>query len=148
MSGLSDLWERIVLDLILGPTTHGSASSGFVPTTVYIGLFTTVPNDAGTGGVEVSGGSYARVAVPNSEAYWPAAITEAGLSSKKNANAVIFPRATANWAVAPTYIEGFGIFTASVSGQLMASTEISAPIEVPTNSIAVFDTGLIVVTAN
>lgn len=50
---LSDYLENKLLDHFLGTTTYTK------PTTVYIGLYTVVPTDAG-GGTQVTGGSYAR----------------------------------------------------------------------------------------
>lgn len=50
---LSDYLENKVLDHILGTTTYTK------PTTVYVALYTSAPNDAG-GGTQVTGGSYAR----------------------------------------------------------------------------------------
>ena len=50
---LSDYLENKLLDHFLGTATYTK------PTTVYIGLYTVVPTDAG-GGTQVTGGSYAR----------------------------------------------------------------------------------------
>ena len=50
---LSDYLENKLLDHFLGTTTYTK------PTTVYVGLYTGVPTDAG-GGTQVTGGSYAR----------------------------------------------------------------------------------------
>lgn len=91
------------------------------PATVYIALFTAAPTDAG-GGTEVSGGSYARVAVTSSLANW-AGTQSAGSTTASsgtsgttsNNNAITFPAPTANWGV----ITSFGIFDASTSGNLL-----------------------------
>jgi len=50
---LSDYLENKLLDHFLGTATYTK------PTTVYVGLYTVVPTDAG-GGTQVTGGSYAR----------------------------------------------------------------------------------------
>ena len=50
---LSDYLENKLLDHFLGTTSYT------MPTTVYIGLYTVAPTDAG-GGTQVPGGSYAR----------------------------------------------------------------------------------------
>lgn len=50
----TDYLENKLLDHALATTTFNK------PTNVYVGLFTVAPVDAGTGGTEVSGGSYAR----------------------------------------------------------------------------------------
>jgi hypothetical protein len=58
MSGLSDYTAQNVLNYIAGNRNVPALPS------VYLALFTTAPTaDAGTGGTEVSGGSYARVQV-------------------------------------------------------------------------------------
>lgn len=46
------------------------------PTTFYLALFTTRPNPDGTGGVEVSGGSYARLAITANTTNFPTTTTE------------------------------------------------------------------------
>ena len=72
---------------------------------VYVGLLTAAPSDSG-GGTEVSGGSYARVAVANTAANW--AGTQAAASTTvstgtggttSNNGAITFPAPTANWGV-------------------------------------------------
>ena len=54
----TDLLENEVLKLILG-----KALSLTLPITPYLALYTTKPADDGTGGVEVTGGGYARIAI-------------------------------------------------------------------------------------
>lgn len=103
MAGKSDYLENRVLDHFLG----GVASTA--PATVYIALFTAAPTDAG-GGTEVSGGSYARVAVTNNATNWPAA----SAGAKANGTAITFPAPTANWGV----VVAFGIFDAATAGNL------------------------------
>lgn len=103
MAGKSDYLENRVLDHFLGAT----ASSA--PATVYVALFTAAPTDAG-GGTEVTGGSYARVAVTNNATNWPAAAAGA----KANGTAITFPAPTAAWGV----IVAFGIFDAAAAGNL------------------------------
>lgn len=103
MPGKSDYLENRVLDHFLG----GVASSA--PATVYIALYTVTPTDAG-GGTEVTGGSYARVAVTNNATNWPAA----SAGAKANGTAITFPAPTANWGV----VVAFGIFDAATAGNL------------------------------
>jgi hypothetical protein len=80
---------------------------------LYVGLFTAAPSDAG-GGTEVSGGAYARVAVPPLDANWSAASGTDGLTD--NVAAVTFPAPSgANWGV----ITHFGIFDRATSGKLL-----------------------------
>lgn len=91
-------------------------------TTVYLGLFTAAPSDAG-GGTEVSGTGtgYARVAVPANDASWRAtqggnsgpSIGDSGLTS--NATTIVFPAPTGGWGD----IRWFGIFDAASGGNLL-----------------------------
>ena len=81
--------ELKALDWILG------AFSYTVPTTLYLALYTTAPTSAG-GGVEVSGGSYARVAITNNSTNWPAS-SGGGPGTKANGAAFTFPTASAAW---------------------------------------------------
>lgn len=108
MPGFSDYTEKKILDLIFGNTAYS------IPATLYIGLFTVTPADDGTGGTEVTGGSYARVALTNNTTNFPNA-TGGDPSTKSNGIAVTFPAATANWGT----VVGVGIFDASTSGNLL-----------------------------
>lgn len=56
MSGLSDYSAKFELAAVTG-------QNGSLATTVFLALMTAVDTDAGTGGTEVTGGSYARVQV-------------------------------------------------------------------------------------
>lgn len=90
------------------------------PTTHYVGLLTTTCTDS-SAGTEVSGGSYARVAVTKGDAAWKGTHGSAtGISSGtggtiSNAAAITFPAPTANWGT----VVSFGIYDASSSGNLM-----------------------------
>lgn len=113
MAALSDYLENKLVDWLLRGQTFTP------PTTLYVALFTTADNDAGSARVEVSGGSYARVAVTSSLANW--AGTQAAGSTvastgntgtTSNNGAVTFAAPTANWGS----VVGFGIFDASTGG--------------------------------
>ena len=62
MAGLSDYSAKNLLNFLTGQVAETALPS------VWLALFTTAPTDAGTGGTEVSGGSYARVQVAGSAA--------------------------------------------------------------------------------
>lgn len=96
----TDYLENALLDHVLRATTYSS------PATIYVGLFTTMPVDDGTGGVEVSGGSYARRPV-----------TFAAPSAGQTANNAIvqFPLATADWGT----VLGVGLFDSLSGGHLL-----------------------------
>lgn len=96
-----------LLDVVL---SHSSSS---FPTTWYFALLTTAPSDdTGTGAVEVTGGSYARVAMTADTTNFPAASAR----SKANAVAVQWPTATADWAAGGTKVVGVALYDASTAG--------------------------------
>lgn len=93
-------------------TTDGTAvftalQQGMPKRPVYIGLFTAAPSDAG-GGTEVSGGSYARVAVAPLDANWTGASATSGLTD--NAAVITFPVASASWGTV-THVAFFDALT-------------------------------------
>lgn len=87
---------------IADSTTDGTATfltlkQGMPKRPIYLALFTTATSDAG-GGTEVTGGSYARVAVQPLDANWTAVSATDGLTD--NAAVATFPTATASWGTA------------------------------------------------
>jgi hypothetical protein len=122
MAGLTDTEENGIIDWYL----RGQAKTP--PATVYVALFTVAPNDAGSGGTEVSGGSYARVAVTSSMANWAgtqgAGTTVASTGSggtTSNNNAITFPAPTANWGT----VVAAALMSASSGGTMLASGAVS-----------------------
>lgn len=115
----SDYLENKILDLVVG----GQAYSP--PASLYFGLLTVAPTDAG-GGTEVTGGGYARVAVTNNLTNFPAA----SAGSKQNASPITWPGATAAWGTAVAV----GIYDAASGGNLLFWTTISNKL-IDTNDI-------------
>lgn len=125
MAALSDFLENKLIDFFfraqaLG-VTGATAAAGTGPSTLYVALLTAAPSDAG-GGTEVSGGSYARVAVTSSLANWAgtqaAASTTASSGTSgttSNNSAITFPAPTANWGV----VTHVGVYDASTGGNLL-----------------------------
>jgi hypothetical protein len=119
---LSNYLENKMIDLIF----RGQAYS--FPATLYVGLVTSLEN-AAAGGTEVSGGSYARVAVSSSLANW-AGTQSAGSTSASsgttgttsNNNAITFPTPTAAWGS----IVGMGIWDAATGGNLLMFGPLAA----------------------
>ena len=115
MSAKTDYLENKIIDWLFRGQTFTP------PATLYVGLFTANPSDTG-GGTEVTGGSYARVAVTGSLANW-AGTQSAGSTTASsgtggttsNNNAITFPSPTANWGV----VTGFGVFDAASGGNLL-----------------------------
>lgn len=120
-SAMSDYLENKLTDAFLRGQTYT------MPTTVYVGLATTSGSDAACG-TEVSGGSYARVAVTSSLANWAgtqssgSTVASSGTSgTTSNNNAITFPAPTANWG---TVVE-VCVFDASTSGNLLFRTALT-----------------------
>lgn len=122
MGMLSDYLENKLIDHLF----RGQAYSA--PATLHVGLLTAAPSDTG-GGTEVSGGSYARVAVTGSLANW-AGTQGAGTTTASSGNsgttsnngAITFPAPTANWGV----VTHFAIYDAASGGNLMFYGALSA----------------------
>lgn len=106
----SNYAAQAVLNSLFGKTSNFGALAS--APTIYVALFTTMPGEDGTGGTEVSGGSYARVATVAGD--WNAA-TSADPSVVDNANAVTFPEATGAWGT----VVGFGLFDAATVGNYL-----------------------------
>ena len=96
-TSLTDFAENRVVDSVI----RGQALAA--PTTWHVALYTTCPTDAG-GGIEVTGGAYARVAVAASLVAWAgtqgpgttvASTGTGGLTS--NNVAIAFPTPSAGW---------------------------------------------------
>ena len=115
MAALSNYLENKLIDQLF----RGQAYS--FPSTLYIGLLTSAPSDTG-GGTEVSGGSYARLAVTCSLANWAgtqaanSTVASSGTSgTTSNNNILEWADPTADWGT----ISHFGIYDASTSGNLL-----------------------------
>lgn len=121
MSDFSDYLENKLIDHVLRNTAYA------VPAGIYVGLFTTPSSDAGPG-IEVTGGSYARVQVGPSLAAWTQ--TQGGTGSPSsgtggqsaNAADTIFPAPTASWGT----VTHFGLFDAAAGGNLLFQAALAA----------------------
>lgn len=122
MSGKSDYLENKLLDWLL------RAQAFSPPATTYVALFTAPPTDAG-GGTEVTGGSYARVAVTSALANWagtqaPGSTTiSTGTGGQTSNNtSITFPGPTGNWGT----VTHFALYDASTSGNLLYWAALTA----------------------
>lgn len=122
-----------VLDHLFGGATYSRAS------TVYIALYTVAPAADGTGGTEVSGGSYARVAIDNSvlAGNW----TTATSGSKSNAKALVFPAATAGWGL----VVAFALWDALSGGSMLYQGALVVPNNVQSGQTLTVDVGQLVI---
>jgi hypothetical protein len=126
MAEMSNYLEDALINATLRNTSYTS------PTTVYVGLFTSDPTDAGSG-TEVSGGSYARTAVTFGA-------PSNGVST--NSAAVEFPQATGNWGT----VGWIGILDAATSGNLMYHTALDTSKTIETGDIFKIAVGSLSVT--
>lgn len=133
MSAMTDFKENKLIDFLFRAQALGiggaTAAAGTGPATLYIGLITAAGSD-GSPGTEVSGGSYARVAVVSSLANWAgtqgAGTTTASSGSSgttSNNNAITFPAPTANWGQAVEW----GIFDAATGGNELDRASLGTP---------------------
>jgi hypothetical protein len=111
---LTDYAENKVIDALIRAQSIGA------PATWYVALYTTCPTDS-TSGTEVSGGSYARVAVTAGLTQWAgtqaAASTTAssGTGGTTSNNATItFPTPSAGWGT----VLCWGLTDASTAGNI------------------------------
>ncbi len=112
MSSASNALEELIGNHLLRTGTWVK------PTNIYMALFTTLPGEDGTGGVEVTGGSYARISVGPSDANWNAPSGGSGEFS----NAVVFTYAapTANW----NNVVGAALYDASTGGTMLSKATL------------------------
>lgn len=94
------------------------------PAELWVALFTTMPAEDGTGGVEVSGTGYARIQRGPADEAWEAPAAGNGLY--KNAEAIQFGAPTASWG----QIVGFGLYDAGTSGNYLLGNTFVAPVTV------------------
>ena len=103
------------------------------PSTLYLGLFTAAPGEAG-GGTELSGSAYVRKAI---------AFTTSGDTTSNNA-AVEFPTATGSWGT----VTHVGVFDASTSGNLMVYATLTASKTVASGDVFRVPSGDLDITLN
>jgi hypothetical protein len=115
MTAMSDYLENKLIDQLF----RGQAYT--FPSTLYVGLYTVSPSDTG-GGTEVTGGSYARVAVTPSLANFAGTQSTGSTTASSgtggttsNNNAITFPAPTANWGT----VVAWGIFDAASGGNML-----------------------------
>lgn len=121
-TALTDYAENKLIDQVF------RAQTALAPVTLYVGLVTSSSADTGCG-TEVSGGSYARVAVTSSLANWAgtqsagSTVASSGTGGTTSNNAAItFPAPTGNWGT----VTGFCIYDASTSGNPLVYAALTA----------------------
>lgn len=99
-SGLTHYLANKLLDHALRNTAYTA------PTTVYVALYTTLPGADGTGGVEVSGGGYARQALT---------LSAAANGATSNTALLDYGTASASWGT----VVGVAICDAATAGNIL-----------------------------
>lgn len=130
MAAMSDYLEAALLGHLFQGVSYTA------PATVYIALGTASSDSSFT---ELSGGSYARVAVTCNSTNWPGPTSNDGTVS--NGVAITFPAATADWSTATH----FAIFDASTSGNLLFYAALPTPRTVTNGTIASFAVGALTI---
>lgn len=113
MAEALDALEQEIGDYLTGQGTATIFGTG----NSFLALYTVAPNDDGTGGTEVTGGSYAREALSATNM---AVTTTAGVAT--NDAAITFTTATAAWGT----VVGAGICSAVTAGTIGAYTVLDA----------------------
>ena len=126
MAALSNYLENALINGTLRATNYTA------PATVYVGLFTSDPTDAGSG-TEVSG-----------NAYTPKSATFAAPSNGVSVTSadIQFDQATGSWGT----IGWFGIFDASTSGNLMYHGALTTSKTIDTGDVFKIAAGSLTVT--
>jgi hypothetical protein len=112
----TDYLEDKILKHVFTNTSYTS------PTTVYVGLFTAAPTDAG-GGTEISGSGYARKS---------AAFTVSGTGTlATNSAAIEFDAATGSWGT----VVAIAVFDALTTGNMLAWADLTTSKTIATGDI-------------
>jgi hypothetical protein len=122
MAAMTDYLENKLVDWLL------RGQSFTPPATLYVALFTVAPADDGTGGTEVSGGSYARVAVTSNTTNWDntqgadsTAVSSGTGGSIGNRTSFNFAAPTADWGT----VVSFGLYDASSGGNCLMLADLT-----------------------
>lgn len=126
MAAMSNYLETALVNAVLRNTSYTS------PTTVYVGLFTSDPTDAGSG-TEVTGGSYERKAM---------AFASPTNGATSNSSAVEFDQATASWGT----VTHFGLFDAATTGNLLLHGALTASKTIESGDVFKFATSALTAT--
>lgn len=102
-------------------SSYGSGRAATFPATVYVAQFNGAP---GQGGVECSGGGYARVAVTNNDGNFPPATGR----QKSNGTDVVFPTSTGTWTPATT--DYWAFMDAATGGLVIDYAALQDPLSI------------------
>lgn len=117
MTTATDFLEIAILDHVYRGIPYAA------PASLFVALYTVPPGEDGTGGTEVSGGSYAREAAGTMDR-----VSVAGANHVQNAAVIRFPVATADWGM----ITHLGIADAASGGNILNVLELVDPADMVT----------------
>jgi hypothetical protein len=126
MAEMSNYLENALINATLRNTSYTS------PTTVYVGLFTSDPTDAGSG-TEVAGGSYARKSATFAAPSNGVSTTSADIT---------FDQASASWGT----ITHIAIYDALTTGNLLYHTPLNTSKTIDSGDIFKIASGSLTVT--
>lgn len=129
----SNYLENKMLDHVFGNTPYTA------PATIYVALHTADPTEAGSVG-EVSGGSYARVALTNNTTNFP----NASAGSKANGVSATFPTPTVDWGS----VSYWTMWDAPTGGNCLVISNSFTPQPCLVGNTVSFANGALVVTAD
>jgi hypothetical protein len=126
----TDFAENRLVDFLFRQQPLGiGGATALGPSTLYVGLLSVAPTDSALG-TEVTGGGYARVAVPCSLAAWAGTQSDgstavsSGTSGKTSNNTpIVFPTPTASWG---TYV-AYAVYGTQTGGQPIFYAPLAAP---------------------
>lgn len=129
----SNFLENAILDHVLRGVAFPTLAANN-----HVALFTSATTDAG-GGIEVTGGAYARVAVGRATTAWAAPADNAGAQRTSNSAAITFPSPTVNWG----YVGFSALMDAATAGNMLyhgpigVNTTLAADIAAAATSLTV-----------
>ena len=126
MAEMSNYLENALINVTLRATSYTA------PTTVYVGLFTSDPTDAGSG-TEVAGGSYARKSATFAAPSNGVSTTSADIT---------FDQASASWGT----ITHIAIYDALTTGNLLYHTPLNTSKTIDSGDIFKIASGSLTVT--
>lgn len=131
-SGPSDYLENKLIDWLYRGQTYTP------PATKYLALFTSAPSASG-GGIEVSGGAYARVALSASltafsgtQGAGTTAVSTGTSGATSNSADIAFAAPTADWGT----VTHWALFDASTGGNLLMFGSLATPVTVINGGLA------------
>lgn len=131
--------EKKLLDLVLGATAYTA------PVTLYLALYTVIPDGTASSGTEVTGTGYARLAITNNSTNFTNATGSASPASKTTGTTFTMATAGADWSSAANVV-AWGLLDASSAGNLLWYGSVATPAPVLSGNTPVFASGGLVIT--